>query len=201
MQYENRLTPIKFMYKKRGFEYWLCKCSCGKEKIVNYNRVKNNVIKSCGCLQKEIAFKLLKKHGESNTRLYRIWLGIKGRCYNKNKDTYKFYGGRGIKVCNEWLLKYNNFKDWAISKGYEDNLTLDRIDVNGNYCPENCRWITRKDQSNNTRRNFLLKFNGIQYTLQQFCDKYNIKSGKLRYRLVVKNMTLNEALKDKRIYY
>lgn len=107
------------------------------------------------------------KHGSSATRLYKIWSNMKSRCNNSSIYDYKYYGGRGIKICKEWV-DFTSFKDWAVQNGYAKNLTLDRIDVNGNYCPSNCRWVTRKVQSNNKRNLHLLEYKGNVKTLTQW---------------------------------
>ena len=110
----------------------------------------------------------------AKTRIYRIWQAMKQRCTNSRCDCYRNYGERGIKICQEWEKDFVCFYNWAIKKGYNDNLSIDRIDVNGNYEPKNCRWATIKQQANNTRKNHFIKFNGEKYTLKQFSEKYNI---------------------------
>ena len=112
-----------------------------------------------------------KRHGESKTRLYCAWQNMKARCYRKSTREYNNYGGRGITVCDEWIHSYENFKGWSIQNGYSDKLTLDRIDVNKGYSPDNCRWITNKEQQNNKRDNVIYTFNGETLTLAQWSEK------------------------------
>lgn len=126
---------------------WLCICDCGKEKIVTSNALKFGYVKSCGCLNREIS----TIHGKSNTRLYSIYNGMKHRCYNTQSESYRYYGARGITICDEWRNDFMNFYDWAINNGYSDDLSIDRIDVDGNYCPKNCRWVDFVTQANNKR--------------------------------------------------
>jgi hypothetical protein len=118
------------------------------------------------------------------TRLYKIYLAMKQRCNNKNNKRYKNYGGRGIRICEEWSNNFISFYNWAISNGYDENAkrgdcTIERIDVNCGYCPENCRWITNKEQQNNRTNNSYIIYKGIKYTLQQFSEKYNIPKHRL----------------------
>lgn len=132
-------------------------------------------------------------HGKSNTRLYRIYKTIKTRCYNSNSKSYNDYGGRGVKVCNEWLNDFNTFYDWAMSNGYQDNLTIDRIDVNGNYEPNNCRWATPKQQANNTRRNNYITYKNKTYTITQWSEILNIGQSVLSHRFM-SNWDIEELL-------
>lgn len=135
---------------KENGQFWLCRCTCGKEKVVHGHSLRRGQTKSCGCLQKEKA----TKHGMKGTRLYTIYLSIKQRCYYTKHIHYKDYGGRGIKMCDEWLDKENgftNFYKWAIANGYSDDLSIDRINVDGNYEPNNCRWANMFTQAWNRR--------------------------------------------------
>lgn len=117
----------------------------------------------------------ITKHGKCNTRLYRIYKCMKTRCYNKNRNDYKYYGGRGIVICDEWLNDFMAFYYWSINNGYDDTLTIDRIDVDGNYEPSNCRWATQKQQCNNYSRNILITYNGKTQNMRQWADELCIK--------------------------
>lgn len=155
-----RLKVIEFAGTDNdGKALWKCVCSCGNEKIVRSYHLRSGKIKSCGCLMKELSSERIKKnptkanlkHGYSNTRLYQIWTNMKTRCFNKNNRAFKWYGAAGITICPEWL-KFENFMLWAVSTGYKDDLTIERINPFGNYEPNNCTWIPKSEQRKNQRR-------------------------------------------------
>lgn len=129
---------------------WKCRCDCGNEITVIGSNLQSRHTTSCGCLKR--LFPNATRHGESGTRLYHIWVNMRQRCNNPKNNNYKNYGGRGIEVCGEWEADFAIFGKWAIQNGYADNLTLDRIDNDGNYEPNNCRWTTRLIQRHNQRR-------------------------------------------------
>lgn len=123
------------------------------------------------------------KHGMARTRLYRTWANMKNRCGKEYDKEYKYYGGRGISVCKEWATSFEKFKEWALSNGYQDNLTIDRIDVNGNYEPKNCRWITRQEQNKNASSNIILSLNGVSHILADWSDIVEIGYSTLQGRV------------------
>lgn len=136
---------------KYGHTRWLCECDCGNKKIISGKSLRNGHTQSCGCYHKKQISKLNLKHGKSNLRIHKIWSNIKQRCFNENNLRYQYYGARGITICNEWKDDFMSFYNWAMMNGYKDNLSIDRIDVNGNYEPSNCRWATQSEQNANTR--------------------------------------------------
>lgn len=192
-----RLLVLERAENKYGRTAWKCKCDCGNYKEVTSYDLKSQKIKSCNCLQKENGIIIGKTkgytstHNLSKTRIYAIWLSIKQRCYYKRGISYKNYGGRGIKICNEWLNKENgfiNFYNWAIENGYDENKSrkeqsLDRIDVNGNYEPNNCRWVTMKIQQNNKQNNKIIIYKNKKYTISELSDKLGISSATLNWRI------------------
>ncbi len=158
--------------------YWLCVCKCGNFNIVTMQNLKK--VKSCLKCRKPSNL----MHGKVHTRLYRIWSGIKKHCCNNRDPTYKDYGGRGIKICDEWLNDFQAFYNWAINNDYKENLTIDRINVNKGYDPTNCRWADRYTQNINTRRELygivLNEYNSIEY----FSLKYGTSRNLIRQRFV-----------------
>lgn len=174
---------------------WICLCDCQKD-LLESNREYSYIatgdlltgkVKSCGCLHEDI----VSKHGHSKTRLHKIWVDMRSRCRNPNLECYHNYGGRGIKVCEEWE-NFDSFMMWANSNGYNDKLTIDRIDVDGNYEPNNCRWITKKEQENNKRNNVYDYYNGELITMMQFSEKINKSFSAINYKFRNNNMSFEE---------
>lgn len=195
-----RLTVIKRAgTSKSGKVLWLCECSCEEHNQITTttsNLVTGNT-KSCGCLAKENASKVGKAntvHGDTDSRLYRIFRGMKDRCYNsKNKD-YVWYGGKGIKICEEWKNNYAVFKNWAINNGYKETLTIERKDFDKDYCPENCEWITIDQQQRNKSSNRLITYNGETMILVEWAEKFNIPYKVLCARINDRGHSFEEAI-------
>lgn len=189
-----RLVVMKEAPKIKKEKRWECLCDCGNTKIVTGVSLRNGNTVSCGCYQMERIVESHTKHGDSYTRLYHIYQGMKSRCVTPTNEKYKDYGGRGIKVCSEWMNAdgYKNFKSWALANGYKENLTIDRIDVNGNYEPTNCRWATSKEQNNNMRSNRFVEYKGERRTLSQWAEITGIPRPTLWNRLN-KNKPLEEV--------
>lgn len=170
-----RLTVVSLVGRHAdGRQFlWKCVCDCGNEHYVGGGVLKMGRCKSCGCLRRDVSKIKATKHGMSNSRIYRIWSGMRRRCNDKNDKDFKNYGGRGIKVCDEWNNDSGKFIKWALENGYKDTLTLDRINVNDGYKPSNCRWATAKEQGNNTRFNTRLTVDGITHTVSEWADILN----------------------------
>ena len=161
---------------------WLCRCECGNEVTVIGHSLRSGITRSCGCLRNENVG-LSPVHGASHSRLYKIWDSMKYRCYNSKCQYFHRYGGRGIAICDEWRDNFVAFREWALSSGYRDDLSIDRIDNDGNYCPENCRWATRKVQGNNQSTNHLLEYNGEIKTISQWSEITGIRHDTLLHRI------------------
>ena len=176
----NMLTVLEeCKERKRGYKIYKCLCDCGNITYVRSSHLKNNNTKSCGCLHHK-PNRLV--HGKYKTRIYRIYHDIKSRCYNRNETAYKNYGARGIVVCDEWLDDFMNFYNWSTENGYNNSLTIDRINVDGDYEPNNCRWVTMKEQQNNRRNNVYLTCHGKTQTMSQWADELGIKKCTIKAR-------------------
>lgn len=163
---------------KRGPQnqiYWLCLCDCGKQVEVNGGSLRSGSTKSCGCYKIEKFINMAKtyprkKDGKAKTRLYKIWRGMIRRTMNPKRQNYYRYGGRGIRVCDEWLHDFSAFKEWSMKNGYNDTLSIDRIDSNGNYCPENCRWADKIQQARNRETTRYFEYNGENKTVVEWAE-------------------------------
>lgn len=171
------LTVIGLAETDTRKTYWVCKCDCGNMKTVRSDSLLCGAIKSCGCIkrkQDEVNLTKNHRHKMSGTRIYSEWQGMKGRCYNKGNARYADWGGRGIEVCEQWRNSFESFYTWAMANGYQDNLTIDRIDNNGNYCPENCRWVGQQEQCRNRRSNINLTIGNSTRTLMEWCEIFQV---------------------------
>lgn len=181
-KFERLYVTGNFILTKQGRRKWECRCDCGKTAWVVTNNLLSNKTKSCGCLNEEVKTKLHTKHGMSQSRIYSIWSNMKSRCECKTNYAYKWYGARGIKICDEWH-NFENFAKWALTNGYKKNLTIDRINNNGNYCPENCRWATVKEQANNTRSCRMITYKGETKTMRAWEEEMGFSRGIIYSRL------------------
>jgi hypothetical protein len=186
-----KLTVIEESSQRKGNAIcWVCRCDCGNiTKPLNGTLLRSGQVKSCGCLVIEGNKARNTKHGCRKTRLYSIWANMKRRCYGVHASGYERYGGRGITVCKEWKNDFQAFYDWAMSHGYSDGLTIDRIDVNGNYEPSNCRWETLQNQQRNRRNTILIEDNGELKTVLQLSQEKGI-SKDILYRRYKKQQAL-----------
>ena len=201
-----RLTVLKFAGRDNGnVSCWHVTCDCGNKKIVRNGSLKNGGTKSCGCLKKEATRKRLFKHGVGKTKFYYIWNGMKTRCLNKNDKRFKDYGGRGIKICDRWL-KFENFRDDML-ESYEKHIKefgekrtqIDRINNDGNYEKENCKFATCEEQANNRRTNHILEFNGEKLNMKQWAKKLGINNTTLCERINTLGWSTERALTKKEL--
>lgn len=196
-----KLTAIRLDHIEKTptgtVHYWLYRCDCGNEKVIRKGEVSQGGSQSCGCYLRESVKERSTKHGKFNTRLYRTMHDMKQRCLNPNNKHYKHYGGRGIKIYDLWLEDFDAFYDWAINNGYNDNLTIERIDVNGNYEPNNCKWITINDQLKNTRRSRLVTVNNETHCLMEWSKILNISYRVLAYHFRKDNKYVEKIYSQK----
>lgn len=176
-----RLVAVKYMYTKQHNAFWEFLCDCGNTKIIAAHCVKNGNTTSCGCYRSEVTSERLSTHKKFGTREYHTWAGIKHRCTNVNGIDYKDYGGRGITYCDKWSTFEGFWED--MQEGYSDGLSIDRINVNGNYEKSNCRWATAKEQANNMRTNLPHTYKGVTLTISQWGEKLGIPHNRIRQRL------------------
>lgn len=183
-----RLTAINRAGSSgKGNIAWACVCECGNKTVVNGQKLREGRTKSCGCYSSDVAKTRFTKHGESRTRLFRVWGGMLNRCSNPNNVGWENYGGRGITVDTAWGDSYEAFRDWAVANGYTDELSIDRIDNDGNYGPDNCRWTTMEVQSKNKRNNVRLNDGRLAYEVSE------VSQAQLRKRIHSHGMSLEDA--------
>lgn len=187
-----RLVVLGYSGHKKGQVIWECICDCGNTHLVPTTSLRGGRTRSCGCLnhqQKE----QYRTHGESKTKLYHVYHAMLQRCYDTKFKFYHHYGGRGIRVCPEWQ-HYEPFRDWALSNGYEDGLSIEREDVNGNYTPDNCKWIPMSEQANNKRRTVHVEWDGETVTLRDLADQYGLERMILYCRIVKMGWSIEDAI-------
>lgn len=188
----NKLLVLEEVDKSKYNRRFKCLCDCGNITIVAMNNMRSGKIASCGCHKLEQLLLRNTTHNQRHTHLYEIWKGIKQRCYNPKHRAYHNWGGRGIKMCEDWKNNFQSFYDWSYANGYtlnnhykkeNDKLTIDRIDVNGDYCPDNCRWVKRIEQARNTRTNRNLIYKGEELCLSEWCEYLNLNYPTIYSRL------------------
>lgn len=189
-----RLLVIDTADSLNGHTRWKCKCDCGNECVVHSTSLKSGNTTSCGCYKTENAKKLYSGVRQNDKRLYAVWNGIKQRCSNKNNCSYHNYGGRGIEMDAEWSANYEAFYNWAIRSGYKKGMEIDRIDNNGNYCEDNCRFVSRDIQANNKRNVKLYTIDGVTKSLAQWCKQYGKDYYHVRQRVVKLGWPILDAL-------
>lgn len=191
----NYLTVLKKVESKdKKHSYYLCRCECGNEKIIRSDTLKDERYVSCGCYNRsKIKGQKSLKHGQSRTKLYHVWAGMKNRCRKASNYSSKWYYDKSVKVYEEWL-SFEKFYEWCIQNNYREGLTIDRIDYNGDYEPSNCRWVTMKEQNFNTSRNVKLTYNDKTYCMQQWADTLGVNRNTFWRYIRVKNMSIEEII-------
>lgn len=182
-----------------------CQCECGKISIVKKQALLRGTSKSCGCLRAKYCHDANTKHGMSYSKIYTAYKHMKDRCLNSNNKEYRRYGGRGISICDEWLGDngFDNFYNWSIKNGYSEQLTIDRINNDGNYEPNNCRWTTVKQQNHNTSQNRLLTYNGETHDVTEWAELLNIERGtifaRIKYGMPIEQILFKKPTKNKKV--
>lgn len=179
---------------------WLCKCECGNTKVINGENLKGGKTLSCGCLHRQRAREAMLKHGDTDSRLYNVWSAIKRRCYKQDDPAYSWYGGRGVKMCEEWRNDYSAFREWALESGYRydakrGECTLDRVDNDGDYTPSNCRWVSMKEQANNKSTNHYIAFGDVTHTIAEWAEILDMPYSKLRKQLADCDFDIEKVIK------
>ncbi len=190
-----RFGRLTALYRMEGVNcrYYYCKCDCGNTVTVLGSSLISGNTKSCGCLHREQLAERNYRHGERRTRLYKTWISMKQRC-SVHRDKYKQWEGRGIKVCDEWRDSFTAFKDWAEASGYKEDLTIDRIDVNSNYEPSNCRWITKREQQFNKTNTRYFEYKGQKKCLAEWAEIFGMNKPTLYNRIYNLGWSIEKAL-------
>ena len=175
-----KVVVESFDHSSGTMTYWKCKCDCGNEVVLSSHQLTHNHMPSCGCAPRyshRPKHNMVKTHHMANTKIYRTWKAMKQRCACKNEERREYwdYYARGIKVCDEWQNSFEAFYEWAMANGYADNLSIDRIDNNGNYEPSNCRWVDNTTQQRNRRKTVFLTYEGETKALSEWCEIYGLK--------------------------
>ena len=196
-----KLTPVKCIGIVNGRTTWECLCDCGNTVNVIQKHLSSGNTKSCGCIQRDSVSVARRTHGKSKSRLYILYRGIKERCKNPKSKIYKWYGAKGIGICKEWDEDFLKFEKWMLDNGYDESLprgeqTIDRIDTNGDYCPDNCRLITISKQQRNKENNVFYEFNGEKHLLSEWSEILGIDYLILKSRVGDYGWTIKEALEN-----
>lgn len=180
-------APDRILNSGRHLTMWECVCECGNSHIARAADLKSGAIISCGCYKKENTAKVHTTHGATKGgktgALYWVWSGIKNRCYCESSKAYKYYGAKGVTMCEEWKNDFSTFRIWAEKTGYKCGLSIDRIDVNGDYCPQNCRWADNIMQANNKTTNHFLEWRGEAHTIAEWARIFDIPYNELYWKL------------------
>lgn len=177
-----RYVILREVASERPGRHVLCRCDCGTVKVVRFSHLVNGNTSSCGCYKRDLTIATKRTHGQSGTRLYYVWVEMRQRCQNPRHPRYPLYGGRGIRVCDEWK-DFERFRSWALANGYRPGLSLDRIDNDGDYEPGNCRWVPQLVQNNNSRRCKMITYRGRTQSLAQWARELGLNYRTLRSRL------------------
>lgn len=191
-----RLTVQDNYYVKNRKTYWLCACECGVNKHIDGNALQSGATISCGCYHREAISKSSKKHGHWAHPLYWVHRGMLNRCNLKSDRAYVNYGARGISVCDEWRKDFKSFYDWAIANGWAIGLEIDRINNDGNYEPSNCRFVTRKVNSNNKRDSTFVTLNGIKYSMDELEKISGIPAARISHRINHNKWSVEKAISE-----
>lgn len=194
-----KLVVIKPIITENKNRAWECVCDCGNTKVILGCNLTGGKSNSCGCARVDSMKKIMTTHGGSGTKLYSIFKGMFQRCYNEKNPAYHYYGGKGVKICSEWKDNFSNFREWSLLNGYNETNTIDRINPNGDYCPENCRWVSMQVQQNNKLNSAFLIIDGEKLTVSEWAEKNKTnkatlysKIHRLLNQLLVSNATTVE---------